>query len=423
MSKIAGFFEKLFRNSLFLKILSVIIAVGIWLYIVNVADPRRTEEYTNVPIAFIYEGTVPYNNSLMPLVTSRSFFVNVRVSGSRSSLMNYSKDKISASLNFNSVAAAGIYDVPISISLGDDSLTYEILGSNTITLEFVKKSSITLNVDFQRTGSYKTGYFVIDQTVSPETITVEGPKDIVDTISYAEVTVDVTNADKNIAESGDILLLTADRSYVDRTYLTLSSSQATVSVALQYKKSVKIATTLVNPYGGNESAYASVSYSPSPYLQLQGDEEMLSFIDTYNIGSINLADITGSRKTFEFTVQNQSGIEIVSDSKTITATVDLGNAVIKNFHLSSANLKNAEILNIPEGKTARITDLYKVITLRAQEYTLAELDSDSFSLSVDLSSIPNEKGEYPLIIGLPSGVYGGLMNRYYVNVLIEDVEQ
>ena len=96
MSKISGFFEKLFRNSLFLKILSVVIAIGIWLYIVNVADPRRTEEYTNVPIAFVYEGTVPYNNALMPLVTNRSFYVNLRVSGPRTSLMNFSKDKITA---------------------------------------------------------------------------------------------------------------------------------------------------------------------------------------------------------------------------------------------------------------------------------------------------------------------------------------
>ena len=422
MNKISGFFEKLFRNSLFLKILSVVIAVGIWLYIVNVADPRRSEEYTNVPIAFIYEGTVPYNNSLMPLVTSRAFFVNLRVSGPRTSMMNYSKDKISASLNFNSVAAAGIYEVPISISLGDDSLTYEILGSDTITLEFVKKSSITLNVDFQSTGNYKTGYSAVEQSVSPSTITVEGPKNVVDTISYAEVLIDVTNADQNISESSDILLLTADRAYVDRTYLSLSSSQATVSVALQYKKSVKIATTLVNPYGGNESAYATVTYSPSPYLQLQGDEEMLAFIDTYNIGSINLADITDSRKTFEFTVQNQTGIENVSDTKTVAVTVDLGNAAIKTYRLSSTNLKNVEFLNVPEGKTARITDLYKVITLRAQEYTLAELSPDSFGLSVDLSSIPNDKGEYPLIIELPSGVYGGFMNRYYVNVSVEDVQ-
>ncbi len=209
---------------------------------------------------------------------------------------------------------------------------------------------------------------------------------------------------------------------MDRTYLSLSPSQATVSVALQYRKSVKISTSLLNPYGGDETPYATVSYSPSPYLQLQGEEDVLSYIDPYNIGSINLAEVTDSKKTFDFTVQNQSGIEVVSDSKTVTVTVDLGNAETKTFRLSSANLQNASFLNVPEGKVARITDLYKVITLRAQDYTLAEIFPDSFRLSVDLSSVPNENGEYQLKVELPSGVYGGFMNRYYVNVAIEDVQ-
>lgn len=416
MKKINEFFANLFKSSIFIKVVSVVIAIGVWLYIVNVADPRKSEDYLNIPISFAYEGTVPYNNNLMPLVTNRNFFVDIRVSGARSSLLNFSKDKINASLNFNAVGAEGIYDIPISVSLGDDALTYEILGSDTVTLEFVKKSSTTLNVDFQKIGNYKSGYSVVEQTVSPELITVEGPKNVIDTISYAEVRVDVSGSAKNIVEIADIALLTADGSYVDRTYLSLSDSQATVSVALQYKKSVKVTTSLLNPYGGNESAYATVSYSPSPYLYLQGDEGTLSLIENYNIGDINLAEITGSKKTFEFNISNRDGIEVISDSKTVTVTVDLGNVATKYYSLSSLNLESCTFLNVPEGMTPKISDIRKKITLRAQEHTLGELTSDSFKLFVDLSSIPNEDGQYPLIIELPSGVAGGFLNTYYVNV-------
>ena len=416
MKKINEFFAHLFKSSIFIKIVSVVIAICVWLYIVNVVDPRKSEDYLNIPVAFAYEGTVPYNNNLMPLVTSRNFFVDIRVSGARTSLLNFSKDKINASLNFNAVGAEGIYDIPISVSLGDDGLTYEILGSDTVTLEFVKKSSTTLNVDFQKIGNYKSGYSVVEQTVSPELITVEGPKNVIDTISYAEVRVDVSGSAKNIVEIADIALLTADGSYVDRTYLSLSDSQATVSVALQYKKSVKVTTSLLNPYGGNESAYATVSYSPSPYLYLQGDEGTLSLIENYNIGDINLAEITGSKKTFEFNIANRDGIEVISDSKTVTVTVDLGNVATKNYSLSSLNLESCTFLNVPEGMTPKISDIRKKITLRAQEHTLGELTSDSFKLYVDLSSIPNEDGQYPLIIELPSGISGGFLNTYYVNV-------
>lgn len=416
MKKISGFFGNLFKNSIFIKVVSVLIAIGVWLYIVNVVDPRKSEDYTNIPISFAYEGTVPYNNNLMPLVTNRNFFVDIRISGARTSLLNFSKDKISASLNFNAVGAEGIYDIPISISLGDDSLTYEILGSETVTLEFVKKSTTTLNVDFQKIGNYKSGYSAVEQTVSPEIITVEGPKSIIDTIGRAEVLVDVSGSAKNIVEIADISLFTTDGSYVDRTYLSLSDSQATVSVALQYKKSVKVTTSLLNPYGGNESSYATVSYSPSPYLYLQGDESTLSLIENYNIGDINLAEITDSKKTFEFNISNKDGIEVISDSKTVSVTVDLGNVSTRNYSLDSLNLEACTFLNVPEGMTPKISDIRKRITLRAQEHTLGELTSDSFKLYVDLSAIPNEDGQYPLIIELPVGVSGGFLNPYYVNV-------
>lgn len=416
MKKISGFFGNLFKNSIFIKVVSVLIAIGVWLYIVNVVDPRKSEDYTNIPISFAYEGTVPYNNNLMPLVTNRNFFVDIRISGARTSLLNFSKDKISASLNFNAVGAEGIYDIPISISLGDDSLTYEIIGSDTVTLEFVKKSTTTLNVDFQKIGNYKSGYSAVEQTVSPEIITVEGPKSIIDTIGRAEVLVDVSGSAKNIVEIADISLFTTDGSYVDRTYLSLSDSQATVSVALQYKKSVKVTTSLLNPYGGNESSYATVSYSPSPYLYLQGDESTLSLIENYNIGDINLAEITDSKKTFEFNISNKDGIEVISDSKTVSVTVDLGNVSTRNYSLDSLNLEACTFLNVPEGMTPKISDIRKRITLRAQEHTLGELTSDSFKLYVDLSAIPNEDGQYPLIIELPVGVSGGFLNPYYVNV-------
>ncbi|MBE6896059.1 MAG: hypothetical protein E7477_03055 [Ruminococcaceae bacterium] len=416
MKKISVFFGNLFKNSIFIKVVSVLIAIGVWLYIVNVVDPRRSEDYTNIPISFAYEGTVPYNNNLMPLVTNRNFFVDIRISGARTSLLNFSKDKISASLNFNAVGAEGIYDIPISISLGDDSLTYEIIGSETVTLEFVKKSTTTLNVDFQKIGNYKSGYSAVEQTVSPEIITVEGPKSIIDTIGRAEVLVDVSGSAKNIVEIADISLFTTDGSYVDRTYLSLSDSQATVSVALQYKKSVKVTTSLLNPYGGNESSYATVSYSPSPYLYLQGDESTLSLIENYNIGDINLAEITDSKKTFEFNISDKDGIEVISDSKTVSVTVDLGNVSTRNYSLDSLNLEACTFLNVPEGMTPKISDIRKKITLRAQEHTLGELTSDSFKLYVDLSAIPNEDGQYPLIIELPVGVSGGFLNPYYVNV-------
>jgi len=416
MKKAIKFLREIMANSIFLRILSVIIAIGVWIYIVNFANPTKSEDYTNIPISFVYEGTVPYNNSLMPLVTNKNFFVNIRVSGPRSNLLAFSKEKIHASLNFNSVAAEGTYDVPISISLDDEKLTYEIIGDEYVSLEFAKKSTLTLDVNFRKIGNYKTGYVVIEKTVAPATITVEGPKSVIETINSAEVQVDVSDYSKSIIEIADINLLTQDREYVDRTYLTLSESQATVSVALQYRKSVKVTVSVINSNGGDETLYTNVSYSPSQYLQLGGDEELLSLIDNYNIGTIDTSEITEGSKTFDFTVRDQDSIYVVGDNKTVSVTVDLSGATTKNFRLTSEILASCKFLNVPGNMNPSITNTSKIISIRSLSYTLGEITADSLKLSVDLSSTPNEKGEYPLIIELPSGVSGALMNKYYVSV-------
>ena len=79
MKKVKEFLGKLFHSDTFLKVLAVLMAVGFWFYIVTFADTDSTKTYQDIPVTFAYEGTVPYNNGLMPLVTSRSY--NVAVEG------------------------------------------------------------------------------------------------------------------------------------------------------------------------------------------------------------------------------------------------------------------------------------------------------------------------------------------------------
>ena len=154
MKKITAFFASLIKNDNFIRVISILLAIGIWLYIVNIADPKTTREYSDIPILFNYEGSTPDKNELVPMLTNRNFSVNVRVSGTRTSFLNFSKDKIKASLNMNSVAAEGIYKIPIAVSANDGSQTCEIIGDDYVTIEFKKRSTMTFDLSFERVGNY-----------------------------------------------------------------------------------------------------------------------------------------------------------------------------------------------------------------------------------------------------------------------------
>lgn len=417
MNKILAVWQKISKNEWFIRIVSLIIGIAIWLYIVNIADSVKEVTYSDVPITYVFEGTVPYESGLMMLVANKTFYADVKVSGARSDIMNFTKDGITATLNFNSIAAEGIYNVPINIKLSNAKLLYDIVGDDFITMEFVKSGETSLNVEYDKIGNYASGYELTSQSITPSTIKVKGPKDITDTIAKASVSPNVEGLKSGIVELDDINLYAEDGSYIDRTYLTLSATQATVALNIDYRKTVKLTYNLINSFGGNES-YITTSIEPAQYIRLQGSEELLSSTQSFNLGSIDLSQLKYDGQVFNLPLRLTSDLSAVNASNSYSVTVHLNGAETKVYTMMSTSLNSCTIKNIPEGYTARIAERSKQISVRSLKYILDELKSSDFVLSIDLSEPTNEEGMYRLHVQFPEGYDGAIMQEYYVNVTI-----
>ena len=199
MSKLKEFIGKLLHSDTILKILAVLMAIGFWFYIVTFADSERTKTYQDIPVAFAYEGTAPYNNGLMPLVTSRSYNVSVQVSGQRADLLNFSKDEIYVYFDFSGITDAGRYKVPLVVTSNDPGITATIKGEDEVLMEFTESATKNINISLKTTGDYSPGYEEINRLISPKSITISGPKDVIEKVSFAEVQYNVSNQNKSIA--------------------------------------------------------------------------------------------------------------------------------------------------------------------------------------------------------------------------------
>ena len=123
LTSLSSKFSSLIRRNGFLKIISVILAVFAWFAIIYYANPTNSAEFRNVPIKIHYEGSVPGNNGLMMLLTDTNFTCEVKVQGGRTALLVLNADDISATLNFDSIASAGIYEVPLNVSVLNSDVT------------------------------------------------------------------------------------------------------------------------------------------------------------------------------------------------------------------------------------------------------------------------------------------------------------
>ena len=87
--------KKSLMNKFTLKILSLLIAMLIWLLVVNVQDPITTEIFTDIPVTFVNESYIEKSGKLALMVEGKDT-VNVRVRGENSIIRNMSKDNITA---------------------------------------------------------------------------------------------------------------------------------------------------------------------------------------------------------------------------------------------------------------------------------------------------------------------------------------
>ena len=246
---IGAFLGNLLHNNNFLKILSVFLALFVWTYILYIVNPVNEAVFDKVEVDLAFEGSVPDRNGYMYLMTDPNLTVSVTVSGSRSELINVSKEDIKATLNMDAVISEGTYNINVSVSTGNKHVTVTDVYPKNFTIEFAAEGTREIPVQLLASGSLPAGYEVDGQAISPETITVTGPAKTLETISKAYITVPLTNAKENITGAFDVSLVTESGENVDRRYLTLSNASVEALLNIYYRKTLTPTVEITNPHG------------------------------------------------------------------------------------------------------------------------------------------------------------------------------
>ncbi len=413
---VSAFLGKLLHDNRFLAILSILLALFVWFYILYIVNPVNETVFDKVEVDLAYEGSVPDRNGYMYLMTDPNLTVSVTVSGSRSELLNLSKENIKATLNMDSVISEGTYNISVSASTGNSKLTVTDIYPKAFTIEFAAETSKQVPVELLPSGALPSGYEINDQSVSPQTITVTGPSKTVETVSKAYVTVPLTNVKEDISAAYDVSLVTETGENVDRRYLTLSDTSVQAAVDVCYRKTLQTVVELDNPFGSNkEDSFITVTLD-NPYIKATGEEKTLSAVENLLIGQINTSEIT---KNTEITlpVPKIEGVTFSAEQVVASITFD------KSTATKTLTFKASDItpVNTPEGKIATIGTNYVSIRIRGKAETLKDLTTTTLKCEVDLSE-NSADGSFPLrVIPTASVSNAGydVVGSYYAKVNLQ----
>ena len=398
-------------------VLSVIIAFGLWLYVVT--NVSQEAEYTIYNIPIVLEGETLLNEKNLMITDISADDVDLTLSGRRSDLAKVNSSNMILKANLGDISEPQekkpLSYVPVYPSnVPSNALTIENRNPAYIFVTVEARRNKEVPVEIQWEGSAPEGYMSDreNRILDYSSITVVGPASVADQIEKAVITVDLSKQKESISQDFRYTLCDKDGNPVDAKLITTNVETVHLDVKIQQVKEVKLVVEIV--YGGGATEKNTVVTVTPETIRLSGGEAVLAELgDMINLGRIDLRVIENSQAkpmpiTLPEGVTNLSNITEaqveIKFSGLSTRVVEVGNIVAEN---------------IPEGLEAEIIDQALQVTLRGPILDLQKIRAEDIVVHVDFADAGEGMTTLKAVVEVPQEFSTvGAIKAYFVNANI-----
>lgn len=409
--------SKKLTHNLGYKIVAILLAIMLWLVVVNIDDPSKTDTIYNIPIKILNADTITSQDKVYTIISSETAFVNVK--GPRSYIDKLKAEDFEATADFTTLSITNAVTVEVQWSdLGNDfSKRVEIVGSTTtINVQLEDINSKSLDVKINYIGEPAEGYVINDVVSSVETVIVSAPQSILSKISTVGVLVDVTDKTEDFSVSTVTKLYdVSGKEILQDEYTTINYNSINVDVQIYKTKTVPIKVSSIGIPGiGYELSILTLS---NENVIIKGKEEDLSVISAITIPA-DIINITGAVSNLEVNVNLSNYLPnnvLLKDesANVVTVTAYIVKQGEEIFQISSSSV---QFQNKPAGLKGTI-----ILPLPNISFNVIGA-TDTFDISkvtayVDLTGAVKGTSSYVLNLSLPEGE---LASQVMVSVNVED---
>jgi YbbR domain-containing protein len=415
------------KNKLLSLILSLVIAFGLWGYVITVDNPEFEKVYYNIPVYFQNEAALT-SRGLM--ITSDSApKITLRLKGNRSDLNNLNESNINIIADLSRIYDTGTLSLGYSISypgnVPESAITVMDKSMEYISLTVERRVEKQVEVVPIYEGTVPEGYLSdkANAVLDYETITVAGPASILNQIDHAQIYV---NIDGRTSTLDDVFAYTlCDRGgkavQVNNVELvTAQPGEVNLMLPIQQVKEVQLALNVI--YGGGVTAENSQILIDPATILVSGSEESLADLgDTVIIGEVDLSKLNiEMNQTFDIVLP--AGVT----NRTMVGLEHKANVTISFPDLKTATYTVTNIVpaNVPAGCKFELVTKQFSITLRGPKALIDALDATQIVATVDASEAQiGEMHSVKPVVKLPAGFEAvGMITADNVQIMFKLVE-
>lgn len=401
-------------NNIGLKFLAVLIALVLWLAIVNVNDPEKTITVSNIPISVTNESTITSRDMVYNVKSEQ--YLNITVSGKRSIVSNLSAEDFRATASLKELSK--VNSIPVDVTTKNASLGRKIT--------IVKQSAQTILVDVENleekdftdlvveyTGKVADGYVAGLSSMSTDEVTVKAPTSIIDKIKKVAVRCSLDGTNTNISKKCPVILYDKNDKEIKSDEIELSDKKIRVNVNVLRAKQVPISTINKDKLGKPADGYVvdDVILS-SDSITVYGSEESLDSIESLDIqDDIDVSDAKGDvTQNIDVTGKLPKGLSVSGES-TITVKVVIKKLITRTFEYDASEVSLNDLTN--DLDVQLVTKKVKV-TLQGEEEVISQLTKDDMAISADLGKVKEGTTTVHVDVAVPDNTT--LMNNVTIKI-------
>lgn len=364
------------RNKNVLRLLSVVLALFLWFYVVAVENPYSERKITKIPIQFVNHEELESRGLAIDYSDVQT--MDVVISGSRSDVMKVSADEITATVDLTGYEKGKNYanitiKVPAKVELVDQRI--QVI---PITVEKLQTAKKKVNIQFTGTASKEKEAKLFAQDI--EQVKVSGAQSQVAKVSKVFADLDVSKLTDN-SKKYSLKIYAADAKGKEITGVELSHTKVGVQAGLYSIKSVPLSLDLK----GEPAAEYRVSALDAPKtVKIAGFADELEKIDKLVSNPIYLSDLTESKKIpIEITLPE--GVEL-AEQDAVVLDVKIKGLESKEFAILSSNVS---IRGLATGKNATVENATLKVKAYVKDASASSISTDDIALYVDLTGLEN----------------------------------
>ena len=401
-------------------LLSLFLALSLWIYVVTVVTPEDDITIGDIPIVYSGEQEMRTERGLL-ISNQTTSYVSVKFHGSRADLKRLERYRsdLSAIIDTSAFNAereySSGYEIVLPAALQDQTVQIVDRTPKTVRFTVEKLVSKTVPVKGVFDGTVATGFTVGDLKFDLESVTVSGPGSDVERVQYAQAILDGVNVAETFSEPVALTLVDGAGEAIRATDLTLSEADVLATLTVLAEKEVPLKLTIL-PGGGATEENTAFELSQQTAV-LRGEKSALDAITEVEIGTLALGEVRQDEK-LSFDVTAPEGTQFVPELEKVTVTVafeglETREAVVSEF-LAENVTENAD-----ETLKARIVTQSLEIELRGPAEALEAIKDEDLVAVADLTDY-TKAGAFtvPVTIRTPDetvgavGVYSVEMELY-----------